>query len=283
MARAVSGFCALVLPASCVVCGAWDSSLCPACLARFRRDTARAFRAEAGALSLPDVRRARDPRGAGDPAEVSFGALPVVAAGRYGPVVAAVLLAYKNHGHVDLADPAARALAAALHAAARDAVAENDEVLLVPVPTRSSSRRRRGYDPVMLLLSHLRRSAALPAGTELGPLVRHRPFGRLAWLLRSGGRLSARTLLTASLPGRGGQKGLGRRQRRASVLHSMDTTRRGRDVLAGRNCIVVDDVLTTGATISEVHRVLVANGARVLGAVVIAATAPPEGRARGPG
>ncbi|WP_152916036.1 hypothetical protein [Arthrobacter sp. RIT-PI-e] len=53
--RALGAFGALLLPASCVVCGAWDTSLCPACLAAFRRATVRPFRAEEGAESLPDV------------------------------------------------------------------------------------------------------------------------------------------------------------------------------------------------------------------------------------
>ncbi len=291
----MTSFGTLVLPASCVVCGAWDASLCPGCLARFRSATTRPFRAEAGAESLPDVelppagsRSGRSGRsvGAGRSAHETFGPLPVVAAGRYGSAVAGVLLAYKNHGHVDLAAPVAAALNGALHAAvpvARDqpgAASTGRDVLLVPVPTRASSRRRRGYDPVLLLLARLRRSASLPANTELATVVRHRPpLERMAQVLHGGRRVSARSVLTAVLSGgRGGQKGLGRRHRRANVLLSMRTRRRGSP--AGRDCIIVDDVLTTGATINEVHRVLVTSGARVLGAVVIAATAPPEGAAR---
>lgn len=286
-AGALRGFGTLVLPASCVQCGAWDSSLCRGCLTRFRRATARPFRAEAGAESLPDVRLQPDQV---HPADHGFGPLPVVAAGRYGPVVARVLLAYKNHGHVDLAAAVAAALAGALHAAVPGATGRSGDaagrgVLLVPVPTRASSRRRRGYDPVMLLLVRLQRSASLPVDTVLGPVVRHRPWAALvARLARRHGMPSARELRAAVLPGAGGQKGLGRRRRRSQVLGSMGIAARARHTLSGRECVIVDDVLTTGATIGEVHRVLVSCGATVLGAVVIAATAPPAGETgRSPG
>lgn len=297
---ALAAFGALVLPSSCVVCGAWDSSLCLQCSARFRSATARPFDAEAGAESLPDVERTtgrdgRDgrrtttdadwPTGTSSTSGTSFGPLPVVAAGRYGRCVSLVLLAYKDHGHVDLAAPVAAALAGALHGGiSRLGTADpptTDPVLIVPVPTRASSRRRRGYDPLMLLLARLDRSGRLPAGTELAPAVRQLPLPvRLAHSRRRGkGASVARAALTALLPGLGGgQKGLGRRGRRANVLHSMGTSRRIPNGLGGRRCLIVDDVLTTGATIAEVHRVLVAGGASVLGAVVLAATAAPAGR-----
>ena len=46
--------------------------------------------------------------------------------------------------------------------------------------------------------------------------------------------------------------------------------------VAGRTCIIVDDVLTTGATLSEAARALHLAGALVAGAVVLAATRPPD-------
>ncbi len=297
VARALSAFSSLVLPSSCVVCGQWDTSLCPACLAAFRTATARPVRAEDGAESLPDVEHipadadgttaaagGREHVGEDQP----FRALPVVAAGSYGRAVSAVLLAYKNHGHVDLAAPVGAALGGALHEAAsrfyEGRRSSADPVLLVPVPTRASSRRRRGYDPLMLLLARLDRGGHLPAGTVLAAGVRQVPAGvRLATALRQGA-IASRTgaVLSAVVPGlRGGQKGLGRRRRRTNVLGSMCPVENTRPALAGRDCIIVDDVLTTGATIGEVHRVLVAAEARVLGAAVIAATSSPAGRAPG--
>ncbi|MDZ4091343.1 MAG: phosphoribosyltransferase family protein [Arthrobacter sp.] len=74
----------------------------------------------------------------------------------------------------------------------------------------------------------------------------------------------------------GGQKGLGRGDRARRVRGSM-RVRRGpfAPEVNGRPCIIVDDVLTTGATVAEAARALRAAGAVVRGAVVVAATRPP--------
>ncbi len=45
--------------------------------------------------------------------------------------------------------------------------------------------------------------------------------------------------------------------------------------VTGRPCIIIDDVLTTGATLAEAARALRTAGALVRGAVVLAATRPP--------
>jgi orotate phosphoribosyltransferase len=59
----------------------------------------------------------------------------------------------------------------------------------------------------------------------------------------------------------------------------MQVSGRNRRRVAGRRCIIVDDVLTTGATLAEAARALHLAGALVAGAVVLAATRPPDSAA----
>ena len=72
-----------------------------------------------------------------------------------------------------------------------------------------------------------------------------------------------------------GQKGLGRGARARRVRGSMKVRKRWRHQLSGRKCLIVDDVLTTGATLAEAARAVSAAGGVVCGAVVLAATRPP--------
>lgn len=79
--------------------------------------------------------------------------------------------------------------------------------------------------------------------------------------------------------GRAHQAGLGAAGRSANRRRSMR-------LVAGlpprSSCLLVDDVLTTGATLGECRRVLEAGGHRVLGALVLAAT-PSAGAVPGAG
>lgn len=236
---------ALAAPVECVCCGAEDKTICAVCAHQLRQLTRRPFRAEGRAPALMDM----------DGSVL----LPVVAAGVYRGELAQALLSFKRHGQRQLGTELARALAAAVAAAA----GRTQGLLLVPVPTSAAAFRRRGFSPVHLLLARAGPHPGL-AGAEVADVLRQsRPLGRLP----AAGS-------TASW--RGGQKGLDRVARSRRVRGSMRARRTfGRVALSGRPCIVVDDVLTTGATLSEAARALRAAGALVRGAVVLAATRPP--------
>lgn len=129
----------------------------------------------------------------------------------------------------------ARALGTALAAAAGEAVeATGHDPLIVPVPSSRRAFRRRGYEIAGLL--------ARRAGLSPVPALVSR--GTVA-----------------------DQRGLDRRGRAENVAGIL----RARGV-AGVEVIVVDDVVTTGATLREAVRALSDDGARVVSAVTVAAT-----------
>lgn len=175
--------------------------------------------------------------------------LPVVAAGVYRDELAQGLLSFKRNGQYQLRCCLGRALAEAV----RTAAGGSGECLLVPVPTSTGAYLSRGFSPVHLLLRETTRR--LPG-------------------LRVADCLSKARQSVLQLPG--GQKGLGRGARTQRVRGSMKVRTRARAKVAGRDCIIVDDVLTTGATVGEAARALHAAGAVVRGAVVLAATQPPD-------
>ncbi len=188
----------------------------------------------------------------------SFEPLPVVSAGVYSDVVAQVLLSYKNKGHTDLKPQLLAALAGALHHGVHDLSDRHALIHLISVPSRSSSYRRRGYDPVSLLLQHIDKRRLLPAGTVVS--------SPLTYTTRSALRQILPPILAS-----GHQKGLGRRKRATNVGGTMRLKASCRAGIAGHVYVVVDDVLTTGSTIAEVTRALRDSGGLVAGAVVIAA------------
>lgn len=248
-AAAAAEVVALAVPVECVCCGAEDLALCGGCERQLRLLMNKPFRAEAQAPALVDVN--------------GTVLLPVVAAGTYRAELAQVVLSFKRHGQGQLAQVLSKGLAGAIGAAAGEA----QGILLVPVPTSGRAYRKRGFSPVHVLLGRLARPPLPGAGKRPG-------FSTVRALRKTG--LRAGYGLPGRSGGTGGQKGLGRGDRAQRVRGSM-RIRRGMFApeLNGQPCLIIDDVLTTGATLAEAARALVTAGALVRGAVVLAATRPP--------
>lgn len=163
-----------------------------------------------------------------------------------GPVRSAVT-AWKDHGRADLTEPFSVALRRAARAAA-PLLSGAGPVLVVPLPSTAAARRARGWDPV--------RSLAVAAADELR---------------RRGVDATCAPVLRRT-PG-ADQAGLSARQRARNVAGQVSVRRATR--IIGASVLLVDDVLTTGATAAAGADALAAAGALVRGGVVLASTPPP--------
>ena len=181
----------------------------------------------------------RRPLGRTAPDPVPPGFPRAAAAAAYDGAVRGALLAHKERGRLALVRPLGAALAAAV--AALDPPAG---VVLVPVPSDPRAVRARGHDHARRLA---RRAAAVlrAAGVDAraGPLLVH-----------------ARRVAD--------QAGLDTAGRTANLQGALQARR----PLAGLVVVVVDDVVTSGATLAEAARAVTAAGARVHGAATVAAT-----------
>ncbi|MFD5730840.1 ComF family protein [Streptomyces sp. NPDC058368] len=179
--------------------------------------------------------------------------LPVVhAAAGYEGAVRAVLLAHKERGVLAMARPLGRALAGAIRAGiGRDP--DGRPLLLVPVPSARRAVAARGHDPA--------RRIALAAAAQLR---RTGVPATVAPVLRQRRAVADQSGLTAA-------------ERGANLAGALDVAPgSGRLLTAGR-VVLVDDLLTTGATLAEAARAVGAAcgraGSRVRDAAVVAA--PP--------
>ena len=207
------------------------------------------FPSECAGCGLPDVGvcsdcgdalsahpRLVDPQSA--PATLT---IPVVSAGEYDVTLARVLHAIKDGGRAGIARVLSARFADTIRAFERgfdvDLIPAKNQVAgeplrLVAPPSSRDNRRVRGFEPLNLIAHH--------AGVRLWqPLVSSRR--------------------------RADQSRLGLSARADNMRNSMST----RANVTGASVVLVDDVMTTGATLTEMTRALHDAGAHVRGAVVL--------------
>lgn len=212
----------LSLGRACAGCDAPGSSLCAACREHFHAPAK-----IIDALALDDVLEGL---------RISVWANTV-----YETRVRAALVRFKDHGHRSLTPVLGQSLMISMTSALSDAgLGSDEEVAIVPVPSRADATRRRGFDPVDTIARSCLRAMSRSM-TVIPALIDGRTHG-------SAKRLGASD----------------RSQIAAGAFHVRRTT--------SLPVIVVDDIFTTGATLTEATSTLMHSGMHVVAAACVAQT-----------
>jgi predicted amidophosphoribosyltransferase len=175
---------------------------------------------------------------------------PTLTWGDYAGALRRIVVAHKDEDRTDVGPVLSALLGEVVEAALADLAdrPDSDAVpVLVPMPSSPASRRLRGREPLLDLTRAIR----------TGRPVRIAPVLRIVRRVRD-------------------QAGLDHRERRANLAGSMALAPGAESVLAGADVVLVDDVVTTGATLAEARRALHTGGTggpRSVRATVICATA----------
>lgn len=160
---------------------------------------------------------------------------PVTSAFEYSGRAAALLVAFKQQGTPRLARTFRPALEATIASAIQFSGSLGEpRIELVAVPSTSASDRKRGFNPVKTLLE----AACLRYSEVLSSSIRE------------------------------SQKQLGVQDRLANLRNSM----RARFDLTDRTFLLVDDIVTTGASLTEAARAIHSAGGRVVACATLAST-----------
>ena len=169
--------------------------------------------------------------------------VPVVAAGEYSGVLRAVILSAKERGSLGTVPVLAERLAVSVAILCLAAGTEGP-LVLVPVPSPPGRVAERGLDFTSSLARIAARrlvAAGVPTLVCAGLRLRRRPVD---------------------------QAGLGQLERQRNLAGAFAAAGR----LPAGQVVVLDDIVTTGATLAEAVRALAASGRTPVGAATVAAT-----------
>lgn len=175
----------------------------------------------------------------------------------YAGPVRRTLLSWKDHGDIEVTRPLAAAISSLartilpLILSAYSSLPARGRLLVVPAPSSPSSLRRRGRShlaPLAAALAETLTGSGLPA--EPAPCLALRGVRKKA--VQAGGRAARSHRLTGHVE---------------CV---------GRPCPEGRAVILLDDIITTGATLRQCASVLNETGAHPLTALALAGAGPPQ-------
>ena len=155
-----------------------------------------------------------------------------LAATYFTPEISKVLVAFKEKGQSSLISE----LKAWLVPLVNQIASVTQPVHLIPAPSRAKNFYKRGFTPSLILANALADAVG-----------------------------NARVLNCLRIADVADQVGLSASERFANLSGAMSLNQR----VEGKLCFVVDDIVTTGATITEAWRVLTIGGAVVIGALAL--------------
>lgn len=236
----------LLFPPRCRVCRAWgDDLLCPVCRAEFV-PLRHPLCVRCGIPLDADGLRPACGRCRREPPPYAAARSAALYTGR----LRAAIHRLKFEGRAELGPALGNLLGGFVCATPSLQAAE----VIVPVPLHRLRLRERGYNHAALIARGVAEVLRLPLAA--GALLRVAP----------------------TLP----QTDLGRRERYANVRGAFQVDRAGERVIRGRAILIIDDVLTSGATAAGCVQALLAAGA-VEVRVATLARALPDGRRGGAG
>jgi predicted amidophosphoribosyltransferase len=171
------------------------------------------------------------------PRQIRRGDLPGIVVSEYGPVERDLIKAFKENGQTALLPFLCKPMVPALHGL----VSGVGNPLIVPIPSSRSNYLKRGFVPAALLAKKLNVLAQRPARVKqmLG-------FNRTV----------------------ADQSQLDVKARHLNLFGSISASAG----LSGRSIVLIDDIVTSGATVLEASRAASHSGAKVLGFLAFSET-----------